>query len=121
MAGLISAVPDAQRATPIARRRRCQPPSVSSNSVASRGVTLAAPREAALPSEVHRLRVAVRGDDSTRGLGEILRALKSDPHRMLQSTGLWIRREHARRPDLNRVVHGLLRPGNRSAVREPIE
>ena len=85
------------------------------------GVTLVAPREATLASEVHRLRVAVRGDGATRGLDEILRGLKNDPHRMLQSTGLWVRREHARRPDPNRVIHALLRPGNLSAMREPLE
>jgi hypothetical protein len=85
------------------------------------GVTLVPPREVTLATELHRLRIAVEGDGRTRGLVEILRGVSSDPHQMLRSTGLWVRREHARRPDPNRAHHALLRPANAESGRKLVE
>ena len=85
------------------------------------GVTLIPPQESTLATEVHRLRVAVLGDRRTRGLVDILRDVANDPHQMLRSTGLWVRRANARRPDPNRAHLALLRPANVASGRDPVE
>jgi hypothetical protein len=85
------------------------------------GVALVTARESTLASEIQRLRVAVHGDDRTRGLVAVLRDLHGDPHRSLQTTGLWVHRKDARRPDPNRVLMALRRPNNLSPDGKPIE
>jgi hypothetical protein len=85
------------------------------------GVALTRPREATLATELYRLQVAVRGDERTRGLIDILHGIGSSPHEMLRSTGLWVHRANARRPDPNRAHVALLRPRNAATQRQPVE
>jgi hypothetical protein len=85
------------------------------------GVTLVSPQQSTLTSEVHRLRIAILGDEETPGLAAILPAIGQEPHQVLRASGLWVRREHARRPDPNRLLQSFVRPGNVTTERQPID
>ena len=76
------------------------------------GIALLDPRLLTPEQELARLRRAVLGTNERPGLADVLRALAVDPHRVLRTTGFWLRADQARRPHPSRIISALARAGN---------
>jgi hypothetical protein len=84
------------------------------------GLELLPPQESTLAEEVQRLRRAILGTSERPGLADLLIEIARDPHSILASHELWVRRGSARRPHPARLVHALSRAGNLSIDRKPM-
>jgi hypothetical protein len=84
------------------------------------GLELLPPGESTLAEEVHRLRRAIVGTSERRGLAELLPEIARDPHSILASRELWVRRGSARRPHPARLAHALSRANNVAVDKKPL-
>lgn len=71
------------------------------------GLEILPPEESTVAQELGRLRRAVQGSATRRGLASVLRELAEDPHRILRPEEIWTRTELARRPHPARLMHAL--------------
>jgi predicted component of viral defense system (DUF524 family) len=62
--------------------------------------------------EMNRIKRAVDGTQDLPGLATVLPRIAADPHGMLKTTELWIRRSHVRRPQPAALVRAVAREGN---------
>lgn len=85
------------------------------------GVRLLPPQQSTLAEELLRLQRAVLGTPARPGLAETLVEIARDPHQILQSRELWVRRERARRPHPARLVHAVARASNLAIDLGPIQ
>lgn len=83
------------------------------------GLELLEPQRSTLAEELLRLRRAVLGTERRPGLAEILPRISRDPHQVLRTEELWVRRHRARRPHPARLAQALVRSGNLSVDLRP--
>lgn len=83
------------------------------------GVELLPPELSTVSEELLRLRRAVEGTPDRAGLADALVEIARDPHVVLQTRELWVRRAQARRPHPARLVQAWARPGNLDLERRP--
>lgn len=76
------------------------------------GVNLISPKAVTLEEEMNRIRRAVLGTPDLPGLASVLPRIAVDPHGMLKTTELWIRRPNVRRPQAAALVRAVAREGN---------
>ncbi|HEY0024424.1 MAG TPA: DUF2357 domain-containing protein [Longimicrobium sp.] len=83
------------------------------------GVELLPPELSTVAEELLRLRRAVEGTANRAGLSDALAEIAHDPHVVLHTRELWVRRAQARRPHPARLVQAWARPGNLDLERRP--
>jgi hypothetical protein len=83
------------------------------------GVRLLPPGQSTVAEELLRLERAVQGTPGRPGLAKSLAEIARDPHQVLRSSTLWVRRERARRPHPAHLVHALAARNNLLADMRP--
>lgn len=84
-------------------------------------VRIRPPSENTLEQELIRLRRVVTGPGDGPGLVQLLPAIARDPHQMLASEELWVRRERARRVPVGGLVQTLTRAANLDESGRPVQ
>ena len=85
------------------------------------GIRIRPPSENTLEQELIRLRRVVTGPGDEPGLLQLLPAIAGDPHQMLTSEELWVRRERARRVPVGGLVQTLTRAANLDESSRPVQ
>jgi hypothetical protein len=85
------------------------------------GLNLVAPQETTLAEELNRLTRACEGSSERAGLIKLMRAIARQPHRVLQATDVWTRRERARRIDPTRLYQAYARRSNLTLGLVPLQ
>jgi hypothetical protein len=83
------------------------------------GIDLRPPTTVTLEEEVLRLRRAIIGDAERPGLVTVLPAISRDPHGILATTELWVRRRQVRRPLSSALVKAVSRGWNIDSDQRP--
>lgn len=83
------------------------------------GVELLPPELSTVSEELLRLRRAVEGTPDRAGLADDLAEIARDPHVVLHTRELWVRRAQARRPHPARLMQAWARPRNLDLERRP--
>jgi hypothetical protein len=83
------------------------------------GVELLPPELSTVSEELLRLRRSVEGTPDRAGLADALVEIARDPHVVLRTSELWVRRAQVRRPHPARLVQAWARPGNLDLERRP--
>jgi hypothetical protein len=84
------------------------------------GMHFSPPGVQTLAAELNRLRVAIQGDNASRGLASLVPAIARDPHGILRTREYWTKSELARRPSPSRLPAAFARPLNLTEAGIPL-
>jgi hypothetical protein len=83
------------------------------------GIRFRPPAETTVAEELNRLRRAILGSHGLPGLAKVLAELARDPHKVLETSELWVPWERARRPHPSRLPQALSLRGNLATNSRP--